>query len=140
MRLVLDTNVLVAAQRSGAGASARLMELARAGRFTMLASAALFFEYEAVLTREQHLSAAGLGRDTVIGALNALATLVEPVDIRFVWRPLAKDPDDDMVLEAALNGRADAIVTFETRAFDPALKPFGLDVMTPGAAWRMVRP
>jgi putative PIN family toxin of toxin-antitoxin system len=140
VRLVLDTNVLVAAQRSGAGASAKILNAARSGKFTMLASAALFLEYEAVLTREEHLAAAGLERETVVAALNALATLVEPIDIRFVWRPIATDPDDDMVFEAALNGRADAIVTFETSVFEAAAKPFGVAVMTPGAAWRRITP
>ena len=138
MRLVLDTNVLVAAQRSGAGASALVLAAARERKVTLLASAALFVEYEAVLTREEHLSAAGASKDVVIAALDALASIIEPVEIRFLWRPQASDPDDDMVLEAAVNGRADALVTFEIATFAAAARSFGLDVMTPAEAWSKI--
>lgn len=138
MRLVLDTNVLVAAQRSRLGASTRLVDAARSGRFTMLASVPLFLEYEAVLTRPEHLAPQGLTRDTVERTLNALATLIEAVDIRYVWRPMVTDPDDDMVLEAAVNGRADALVTMERSVFQPAAAQFGIAVMTPGAAWARI--
>jgi putative PIN family toxin of toxin-antitoxin system len=138
VRLVLDTNVLVAAQRSGAGASALLLSAARERRVTLLASTALFVEYEAVLTRAEHLSAAGATREVVIAALDALATIIEPVEIRFMWRPLVPDPDDDMVLEATVNGRADGLVTFEVTTFAAAVKSFGIDVMTPAEAWSKI--
>jgi predicted nucleic acid-binding protein len=48
-----------------------------------------------------------------------------------VW-PSLRDADDDMVLEVAVNGRADAIVTFNRRDFRPA--KFGIEVLLPGAA------
>ena len=139
MRLVLDTNGLVAAQRSATGASARLVEAVRAGRVNALASVALFLEYEAVLTRREQLAAAGLDAETALKALSALAALIEPVEIHFRLRPAANDPDDDMVLEAAVNGRADALVTFDLGAFDPAAARHGISLMTPALIWRMIR-
>jgi predicted nucleic acid-binding protein len=51
-----------------------------------------------------------------------------------LWRPTLRDPDDDMVLEAAVNGQAHAIVTFNRRDFRPAMEKFGIEVLTPGAA------
>ena len=44
--------------------------------------------------------------------LDAVAFVAEPVRLTFLWRPGLRDADDDMVLEAAVNGQADAIVTF----------------------------
>ncbi len=138
MRLVLDTNVLVAAQRSPSGASARLLEGVRQKRITPLISVALFLEYEAVLTRPDHLIAAGITDSDVSRALMAFASVSEAVDIWFALRPSARDSDDDMVVEVAVNGRAEGLVTFETTVFHPALRPFGVKVMTPSEACRML--
>ena len=43
--------------------------------------------------------------------LTALAALTEPVEIGLIWRPQLADPGDEMVLDAALKERADALVT-----------------------------
>lgn len=140
MRLVLDTNVLVAAMRSPRGASAALLRAGRDGLFDMLATATLFFEYEAVMTRAEHLRAAGLSREDVGIILDRLAKAVKGVRISFVWRPQVSDPNDDMVLEAAVNGQADAIATFEASVFHVASARFGMEVLTPGAAWARIKP
>ena len=60
LRLVLDTDVLVAALRSDQGASRRLLIGALDRAFEVLASVPLIIEYEAVLTRPEHLEASGL--------------------------------------------------------------------------------
>ena len=62
--------------------------------------------------------------------------VAEPVRLAFLWRPAVRDPDDDMVLETAVNGRADAIVTFNLRDFGTAAKRFGIDTLSPGEAVR----
>lgn len=115
-----------------------MLRAARDGNVTLLASTALFVEYEAVLTRVEHLAAAGVSKEIVVSALNALASVIEPVEIRFLWRPQVPDPDDDMVLEAAVNGRAKALITFEAATFTAAAKTFGIDVMTPAEAWSKI--
>ena len=97
----------------------------------MLASVPLFIEYEAVTTRVEHLHAARARREDVMNLLDALAGVIEPVEIRFLWRPQLRDPGDDMVLEAAVNGRSDAIVSFNIQDFLPAADRFGLNVTTP---------
>jgi len=91
MRLVLDTEVLVAAFRSERGASRELLTAARDERFVLLASAALWLEYEAVLTRPLHLTAMGLSAVEVRDVLAALAVVAEPVPIHFLWRPVLAD-------------------------------------------------
>jgi putative PIN family toxin of toxin-antitoxin system len=134
MRLVLDTDVIVAAMRSPAGGAAELLRRIRRGRATMLATVPLFIEYEAVTTRAEHGLDAGATRADVENFLDVLAALVEPVEPHFLWRPRLRDADDEMVLEAAVNGRADAIVTFNARDYRPAVDQFGIELLTPGAA------
>ncbi len=103
----------------------------------MLASVPLFFEYEAVLCRAEHLLAGRLTRPQVIGFLNYLAGLIHPVKLHYLWRPLLGDVADEMVLETAINGGANCIVTFNTKHFAPAVK-FGIDVIRPDEAIRRV--
>src|SRR5271170_4332593 len=99
MRYVLDTSVLVAAVRSNVGASNRLVEAALLQRFVLLATTNLFFEYEAVLTRPEHLAASGLSANQIAELLDALAAVVVEVHPSYLWRAQLRDPDDDMVLE-----------------------------------------
>ena len=138
MRLILDTAAMIAAIRSDAGASRCLLVAALEKRFTLLASVPLMIEYQAVMTRPEHLKASGLSAGDVDILLDAVATVVEPVRLAFLWRPAVRDQDDDMVLEAAVNGQADAIVTFNVRDFGAAAKGFGIEVLLPGAAWKRV--
>jgi putative PIN family toxin of toxin-antitoxin system len=138
MRVVLDTDVVVAAMRSPKGASAALLLAADAGQLTLVATVPLFIEYEAVCLRPEHILAAGLGRGDVIVFLDRLADLVEPVDIWFMWRPQLRDPGDELVLEAVVNGQADALVTFNRRDYMPAADSFGMPVLLPGEMLRRV--
>ncbi|SFL48088.1 putative toxin-antitoxin system toxin component, PIN family [Methylobacterium pseudosasicola] len=132
MRLVLDTNILVAALRSPSGGSAALLRRIRAGEIRMLLSVPLFLEYEAVALRPEHLQAAGISAADVVNVLDVLALFAEPVAIHYLWRPRLRDPADEMVLELAVNGRADAIVTFNTADFGAVPGVFGIEVVGPG--------
>ena len=136
MRLVLDTAAMVAAIRSNAGASRRLLltALEQQRGLTLLVSVPLLIEYEAVMTRPEHLRAARLSAEDIGVLLDAVAAVAEPVRLAFLWRPTLADADDDMVLEAAVNGRADGIVTFNRGDFGPAAEQFGIPVLSPGEA------
>jgi putative PIN family toxin of toxin-antitoxin system len=136
MRLVVDTAVMVAAIRSDAGASRRLLVAGLEARFTMLASVPLLIEYQAVMSRREHLTASRLSAVDVEGLLDAVAAVVEPVLLDFLWRPVLPDPDDDMVLEIGVNGQADAIVTFNRRHFVMVTRQFGLGVLSPADAMK----
>jgi putative PIN family toxin of toxin-antitoxin system len=140
MRIVLDTDVVVAAMRSPAGASAGLLQAALNGRVQLLANVALILEYEAVCKRQEHLAAANLESAQAELFVDALAALAEPVESHFIWRPQLKDPSDEMVLEAAVNGRAQAIVTFNRRDYGAVPQRFGIGVLLPREAYRKVYP
>ena len=134
--MVLDTAVMVAAIRSDRGASRRLLVAALNRRVALLVSTPLLLEYEAVMTRPEHLQTSGLSGGEVSALLDAVAAVAAPVKLAFLWRPALPDPDDDMVLETALNGSADLIATFNLRDFAPAAGRFGIEVMRPGEVIR----
>ncbi|TCR92073.1 putative toxin-antitoxin system toxin component, PIN family [Rhizobium sp. BK376] len=132
-RVVLDTNVLTAGFRSRRGASFALLNLIAEGQLTPLVTTALFLEYEAVLKRPEQIAAHGFSPERVDRLLSAFATLCEPVDVKFRWRPQLADPQDELVLEAAVNSRADALVTYNIKDFAPAAKIFDLLILRPAA-------
>jgi putative PIN family toxin of toxin-antitoxin system len=139
MRAVLDSTVLVAALRSDQGASRQLVVAALDRKFTLLLSVPLIIEYESVLTRQEHLDAAGLGAAQVAVILDSLVAVAEPVRFSFLWRPTLPDPADDMVLETAVNGMADMLVTFDQKHFADATRGFRLRIVKPGDALEELR-
>src|SRR5262249_10867069 len=136
MRVALDTDVIVAALRSRTGASNALVRALRRGRLDAVASVPMLLEYEAVLMRAEQRRAIGFTAAQVQQFLDGLAALLIPVTPYFLWRPMLRDPDDEMVLDAAVNGQADTIVTFNRRDFLPGATQFQLSVLTPAQTLR----
>lgn len=131
MKLVLDTDVVVAALRSPGGASAELLRLARRGGIRIAVSVPLVLEYEAVTARPDHLAASGLSLSETQAVIDVLVSVAEWTGIDYRWRPQTRDPADEMVLEAAINAKADAIVTFNRRDFGSAPDKFGIGCWLP---------
>ncbi|BAK65455.1 hypothetical protein SLG_07800 [Sphingobium sp. SYK-6] len=138
-RVVLDTDVIVTALRSAEGGSNAVLRHAALGRLTPLVTPALFLEYEAVLKRPEQRLAHGLGLREIDRFLAALASASEAVEVSFQWRPQLSDPNDEMVLEAAVNGRADALITHNVRDFVKGAQRFGLHVLRPGDVLKELR-
>ena len=114
------------------------MRAARQGETTLLASVALAMEYDAVCSEAEPRLAAGLSDWEVDVFVTAVIALAEPVEMHFLWRPQLRDPGDEMVLEAAINGHADALVTFNVRDFGVAPSRFGVELLLPREAiWRI---
>ena len=86
------------------------------------------------MTRPEHLAAARLSAADVEALLDAVVRVAEPVRLAFLWRPMLKDPNDDMVLEVAVNGQADRLVTFNRRDFGTIGVQFGIVVCPPSDA------
>ena len=125
---------MVAAIRSDAGASRRLLLAVLQRACKLLLSVPLLIEYQAVLTRPEHLAAARLSANDVEALLDAVVKVAEPVRLAFLWRPALRDPNDEMVLEVAVNGQADRLVTFNQRDFGAAGARFGIIICSPGDA------
>lgn len=112
IRAVLDTNVVVSAHLNSEGQAAIILGLAFGRHFRWFVSRALLEEYEGVLRREKFdLNPREVASS--IRAIRRMATLVEPR--RKV--SVTHDPDDNKVLECALEARADYVVTGNTRDF-----------------------
>jgi putative PIN family toxin of toxin-antitoxin system len=130
-RVVLDTNILVAGLSSRLGASYQLLLRCRQGEFRLLVSIPLWLEYESVLKRDDIRKLHGLSIQEVDSFLAGIARLGDAVTLHYLWRPQLRDAKDEMVLETALNGQADALVTFNVVDFEPAVKKFALNLIQP---------
>lgn len=132
MRVVLDTTILAAGLRSRNGASFVLLGAVRTRRLVPLASPSLFLQYEDVLKRGEQRDATGMTVADVDRFLGVLANAIEPVDVHMRWRPQLRDAGDELVLEAAVNGRAEALATHNLRDFRDAAPRFGITLLSPG--------
>ena len=133
--LIFDTNVLLAGLRSKRGASYQLFRLFTEGRFRLNVSVALALEYEDVLKRPGLLGWMTPQKvDIFLDYLFSTCNL-EPSVIRL--RPSLRDPDDERILELAVQCGA-AIVTHNQRDFDGAAR-FGIEVKTPSEMLRILK-
>ena len=131
MRVVIDTSVLIAALRSSHGASAEVIRLALLGELTTLMDYKLACEYRDVGLRPEQLAAAGKSLEETGLIIDMLEAVAEAVLVMVRHRPMSQDADDDMVLDVAINGSAEAIVTANIKHFRESADRFGLRVLTP---------
>lgn len=136
LQIVLDTNVIDAALRSRRGASFEMVRRIGGVAFETNLSVPLALEYEAVLLR--HQDALGLSTSEAFAFVDYLCSVANLHDIHFLWRPLLRDPKDEMVAELAVKARADYLVTYNLRDFGPLGDRFGVAVVTPGAFLRLL--
>jgi putative PIN family toxin of toxin-antitoxin system len=129
-QVVIDTNVLIAAQRSQRGASSKLMSLVGTGRFDIHVSVPLALEYEEVLLRQR--LELGLPQADVADIVDALCALATPHEIYFLWRPYLHDRKDELILELAVAAHCDYIITYNKRDFS-GIETFGIRVIDPRA-------
>ena len=137
--LVLDTCIIISALRSRSGASGALLGMVGQELIKPIVTIALFLEYEAVLKRPEQRLANGMSLETTDRFLAALAASCTGVESHFRWRPQLADPNDEMVLEAALNGFASAIVTHNVKDFRGVTAQFGIDIISPQEAIRRIK-
>jgi len=105
-----------------------------------LATPPIFLEYEDVLKRPEHRLVHRLSPEGIDDFLRELAALIEPVELHFRWRPQVHDSNDEMVLEAAINGDANALVTYNRADFSAAAARFGVPVLTPADFLKRMKP
>ncbi len=88
-------------------------------------------EYRDVALRPEHLAAALRSEKDVLALIEGLEGIAEPVLVVRKPRPLSSDPNDDMVLDVAINGQADAVVTQNAKHFAAAARRYGIEVLSP---------
>lgn len=135
-KIVIDTNVLLSALFSNRGGSFKLIELlakkAEDGLLHSVVSVPLVLEYEEVLLREKNMKKyPHFSYEDIKLIISDIVAISHRTKLHFLWRPFLKDSFDDKVLETAVNSKADAIITFNTKDFDGVKKYFGIDILTP---------
>jgi putative PIN family toxin of toxin-antitoxin system len=127
MKIVIDTNVLVAALRSRRGASFKLVSFLPTDKFSIFNSVPLVLEYEDALMR---LESPAITEQDIRDFVDFLCEIGHHQEIFFLWRPFLPDPSDDHVLEVAVAAGCDAIVTYNKRDFE-GIERFGLRILDP---------
>ena len=136
VQIVIDTNVFVSALRSNRGASFRLISLLGSDdRFEINVSVPLILEYEDAALRVARRF--GLTGKDISDIVDYICSVANRRQIHFLWRPLLRDPNDDMVLEVAVEASCEYIITFNARDFGPA-KRFGIGVLSPAEFLRSI--
>jgi putative PIN family toxin of toxin-antitoxin system len=136
VQIVIDTNVFVSALRSNRGASFRLISLVGSDdRFEINVSVPLILEYEDAALRAARRF--GLTVKDISDIVDYICSVANRRQIHFLWRPLLRDPNDDMVLEVAVEATCKYIITFNARDFGTA-KRIGIGILTPGEFLRSI--
>ncbi|VAW32656.1 hypothetical protein MNBD_CHLOROFLEXI01-1934 [hydrothermal vent metagenome] len=126
-KIVIDTNVVISAQRSQRGASAKLISLIGTGLFDFHVSIPLILEYEEVLTR--YKTSLGLNQSDVEDLVDAFCALsIRQNKIHFRWRPFLPDPKDEFILDLAVVAQCDYIVTYNRKDF-VGVEKFGINIL-----------
>lgn len=128
MKIVIDTNVPFAALKSQRGASYKLISLLPSERFSIAISVPLIIEYEDVLKRGQ--LPRSITEKDIIDLIDFFCSIGEQQKIFYLWRPFLSDPSDDLILEVAVAGSCDAIITYNKRHFRN-VENFGLRILEP---------
>ncbi|WP_353929180.1 putative toxin-antitoxin system toxin component, PIN family [Okeanomitos corallinicola TIOX110] len=127
-QIVVDTNVILAGLRSNRGASYKLLSILNDTRWQLNISTALIFEYEEILKREK--DQLNLEDEDIDNIIEAICAISNQCNIFYLWRPVARDPDDDFVIDLAVECQADFIITYNQKDLQAAEK-FGIKVLTP---------
>lgn len=135
---MLDTACLVTAVRSSSGAAGEVLRRIFKKQVELLMDLKISLEYRDVALRPKHLMVSALDQSEVLELIEALEAFATPVEIVIKTRPLSSDPNDDMVLDLAMNGGADALVTYNTKHFSGPGKRYGIAVVSPAQLLEMM--
>ena len=114
MRVVIDTNVFVGACM-GVGASNAVVRACLEHRLLPLMGVALLTEFEATLSRDELFARSNLDAAERSILLDTFVSLCEWTRVYFLWRPNLKDESDNHLIELAVAGDADVVVTRNLR-------------------------
>jgi putative PIN family toxin of toxin-antitoxin system len=128
LRAVIDTNVFLGSLWSTQGAAFEIFQQLRRGRWQLVLSNHLLFEYEEVGKR--YAVEMGLTPADIDDVLDAICPGAEQHLLKPDWTPRLPDPDDEPLLQLAVEGKADCIVTRNIRHLKPA-EELGIVLLTP---------
>lgn len=140
IKVVVDTNVLVAGLIGGKGPNRELLRRCLQGELQPYVGNALYIEYQDLLHREQIQALCKQTSVSFMEFLDGFAHVCTPVDVHYLWRPNLKDEADNHIVELAIAADAAYIITNNVSDFAAAeLKSLGYEVITPEQLLRLSR-
>ncbi|MES2921765.1 MAG: putative toxin-antitoxin system toxin component, PIN family [Verrucomicrobiota bacterium] len=131
-RVVVDTNVFIAAILSPAGENRDVLRACLLGRAKPLMGAALFHEYEDLLGRTELMAKCPLSAKERQSLFDAFLSVADWIKVYFLWRPNLPDEADNHLIELALAGSAETIVTNNLKDLQHGELRFpGLSIQSP---------
>ena len=130
--IVADTSIVVSALIGKRGPSREIIRKCLLGEYRPLISNPLFQEIEDVISRERIKNLCPLSDKDIRELVNALYATCRWVPVYFLWRPNLIDEDDNFLIELAIAGNAEIIVTNNTKDLEGSELLFeGLKVLKP---------
>lgn len=129
--IVVDTNVVLAGLISSKGYSFRLLEKMIDRKISYLMSLKLLSEYHQVLTRQENLRRIPLSLSEIEALLALIVQNGTYQEVYYRWRPNLPDENDNFILELAIAGGAESLITFNKKDFLKTQLKFDLLVETP---------
>ena len=128
LRAIIDTNVFLTALWSRRGAAFELFAQLPSRRWQIVMSNHLLFEYEEIAKR--NAVEMGLSLQDIDDVLDAICAAADLRQLEPAWIPRLSDPDDEPLLQMAVEAKVPIIVTRNIRHLKPA-EFFGIELMTP---------
>lgn len=115
--IVIDTNVFISALLNPFGNNASILELCFRLEYTPLMGTTLYLEYEDVINRNEIFESCLLSEDERQNALDDFLSICKWVKVYYTWRPNLRDEGDNHLIELAVAGGANTIVTNNIKDF-----------------------
>ncbi|ALB39204.1 MULTISPECIES: putative toxin-antitoxin system toxin component, PIN family [Nostocales] len=132
IKIVVDTSVFISALIGSKGSSRELIRRCLKGEYQPLMGNALFLEYESVMQREEIISQCSLTNTEIYTLLASFINVSQWISIYYLWRPNLKDEADNHLIELAVAGNAQIIVTKNVKDFQNAELVFpNLSILRP---------
>ena len=132
IKIVVDTSVFISALIGSKGSSREIIRRCLKGEYQPLMGNALFLEYESVMQREEIISQCSLTNTEIYTLLASFINVSQWISIYYLWRPNLKDEADNHLIELAVAGNAQIIVTKNVKDFQNAELVFpNLSILRP---------
>lgn len=140
IKVVVDTNVLVAGLIGGKGPNREILRLCLLGELQPFLGNALYLEYQDLLNRDSIQALCQQTSVSLMKFLDGFTQVCTAIDARYLWRPNLKDEADNHLIELAIAAIAAYIITNNVSDFAQAeLKHLGYEVITPEQLLRLLR-
>ena len=112
-KIVPDTNVLISAVISN-GYEFELLKLAKLEKLHLIISYEILWEFEEVIKRPKF----GFSPEQILNAIEQIKSISEIIETSIKLDIVKRDPDDNKVIETALEGKADYIISGDKDLLD----------------------